>query len=423
MQPPTIANKIKAKIFTKFHLGSSDLFNEEGWDKLIALGYYPISIKAAPEGTVVNTQNVLMTIENTHPDFYWLTNWIETLGVQLWYPCTVAAQSRYMKRILQSALEKSGDPRLIDFKLHDFGYRGSTSDESAGIGAAAHLLNFRGTDTIAGIDLLNKYYTPDYPGDNCTNEKIWEDYYEKWMPGFSIPASEHSTITSWGQENELAAMGNMLTQFPSGLVACVSDSYDIFRACEIYWGNFLHDQIMERDGCLVIRPDSSSDEYPITTLLPKLLDILGERFGYTLNAKGYKVLDPHVRMLQGDGVDKDSLSSMLNAIMNSGWSADNIAFGSGGGLLQKVNRDTCKFAFKCSSISQGGLYKDVFKLPITDSGKNSKRGRFALGYTGVENNYITIPDENYKHNILQPVFLNGRLLINENYKTIRKRIN
>ncbi len=167
----------------RLHFGNDRNFNRAGWEYILERhdGRLPVRIKAVPEGTVVPTHNCLMTIENTDPACYWLTHWLETLLVQVWYPTTVATQSRQMKRILLGYLDQTGDPAGIDFKLHDFGCRGVSSIESAGIGGAAHLVNFRGTDNLPALELLAETY-----GDPCG--------------GFSIPASEHSTITSWGED-------------------------------------------------------------------------------------------------------------------------------------------------------------------------------------------------------------------------------
>lgn len=391
-----------AERLCSLHFGSERNFHRAGWEHILHQhgGRLPVRIKAVAEGTVVPTHNCLMTVENTDPACFWLTNWLETLLVQVWYPCTVATQSREMKRVLLRHLEATGNPAEIEFKLHDFGCRGVSSIESAGIGGAAHLVNFRGTDTLPALALLVESY-----GEPCG--------------GFSIPASEHSTLTSWGEEHELDALRNMLVQYPDGLVACVSDSFDIFRACGDYWGGVLREQILSRNGTLVIRPDSGDP----ATVLCQVLDILGSRFPTTVNAKGYRVLDPHVRLIQGDGIDFESLGRILEAITSHGWSADNLAFGSGGGLLQKLNRDTLKFAFKCSSIVVQGETRDVYKRPITDNGKRSKSGRFKLLASGAGNghSYQTASEETPGEDQLHEVFCDGRVIHRTSLAEVRKR--
>lgn len=334
-------------------------FNRQGWEYILQVhgGYLPVIIRAVPEGTVVPVKNVLATIENTDPECFWLTTYLETALLRaVWYPTTVATQSKTIKNIIKDFLEKTGDPSAIDFKLHDFGARGVSSMESAGIGGAAHLVNFMGSDTITGVLYAR-------------------EYYNAGVAGFSIPAAEHSTITSWGRDGEVNAYDNMLTQFAKSgsILAVVSDSYDVFNAASKLWGEELRQKVIDSGATLVIRPDSG-DPVEVNR---KLIEILGEKFGYTTNAKGFKVLN-NVRLIQGDGVNELTIRSILGAFMAMGWSADNIAFGMGGALLQQVDRDTQKFAMKCSSARVNGEWIDVQKDPITDAGKKSKAGRVNL---------------------------------------------
>jgi nicotinamide phosphoribosyltransferase len=274
----------------------------------------------------------------------------------------VATQSWKIKQVIVDYLEKTGDPTLIDFKLHDFGARGVSSLESAGIGGAAHLVNFMGTDTISGILFAR-------------------EYYGAGIAGFSIPAAEHSTITSWGRDNEVKAYENMVRQFakPGAIVAVVSDSYDIFNAVSTLWGETLRQSVIDSGATVVIRPDSG-DPVEVNR---RLVEILGEKFGYTVNSKGFKVLN-NVRLIQGDGINELTVRSILGAFMANGWSADNIAFGMGGALLQQIDRDTQKFAMKCSAALINGEWVNVQKDPITDSGKKSKAGRVSLYESGGE---------------------------------------
>ena len=340
-------------------------FNRQGWEYILRVhgGFLPVVIKAVPEGTVVPVKNVLATIENTDPNCFWLTTWLETALLRaVWYGTTVASQSYTIKQVIAHYLEMTGDPSLIDFKLHDFGARGVSSLESAGIGGAAHLISFMGTDTISGL-----LHT--------------REFYGAGVAGFSIPAAEHSTITSWGRDNEVNAYDNMLTQFakPGAILAVVSDSYDIFNAASKLWGEELKQKVIDSGATVVIRPDSGDPD----TVCRKLVEILGQKFGYTTNAKGYKVLN-NVRLIQGDGVNEHTIRTILGGFQAYGWSADNIAFGMGGALLQQLDRDTQKFAMKCSSIEVDGEWRDVFKDPITDSVKKSKKGRVQLWKSGGE---------------------------------------
>lgn len=393
----------EAKAVYDQHLGPG-LFNEAGWQHILKKhnGKLPLKIKAVPEGTVVRTSNVLVTIENTDPACWWLTNWVETLAVQLWYGITVATISRECKKTIKGFLEETGDPELLPFKLHDFGFRGVSSVESAGIGGAAHLINFMGSDTVAALSYIN------------------EVYGDREMPGFSIPAAEHSTITSWGRENETDAFENMMDQFSeSPLVAVVSDSYDIYNACSNLWGLRLKDKVLKKKGTIVIRPDSG---YPPEVVV-KCLELLGDRFGYELNEKGYKVLDPHIRVIQGDGINLESLNTILTAMETNLWSADNVAFGMGGALLQDMNRDTQQFAFKCSSITIDGEERDVYKEPVTDPGKNSKRGRLKLvKHEGAHGGVLTtVGKGDPRKDILQEVFVNGEARSIQSFAQVRER--
>ncbi len=340
-------------------------FNRQGWEYILRVhnGYLPVVIRAVPEGTVVPVKNVLATIENTDPECFWLTTYLETVLLRaVWYPTTVATQSWTIKRVILDYLEKTGDPSTIDFKLHDFGARGVSSLESAAIGGAAHLVNFMGTDTISGLLYAR-------------------EFYNAGIAGFSIPAAEHSTITSWGRDGEVDAYRNMLTNFakPGSIVAVVSDSYDIFNAASKLWGEELRQQVIDSGATVVIRPDSGDPDI----VCRKLVQILGEKFGYTTNAKGYKVLN-NVRIIQGDGVNEHTIRTILGGFQAYGWSADNIAFGMGGALLQQVDRDTQKFAMKCSAACVNGEWIDVQKDPVTDSGKKSKAGRVTLWTSGGE---------------------------------------
>ncbi|XP_021368938.1 nicotinamide phosphoribosyltransferase-like [Mizuhopecten yessoensis] len=384
------------------HFGH-EYFNEEGWNYILENhdGKLPMRIKAVPEGSVVPYKNVLFTVENTDPKCFWLTNYFETLLVQTWYPMTVATNSRSQKEVIAKYLDETADSMDgLGFKLHDFGFRGSTSVESAGIGGTAHLVNFCGSDTITAITTAKRFYGCD-------------------MAGFSIPAAEHSTITTWGRDGEKEAFINMLTQFPNGPMACVSDSYDIWNACENVWGKELKDMIITRGqngGVLVVRPDSGD---PAEVVI-KVLNILGNAFKTTENSKGYKMLPPYLRVIQGDGISYESLGEILEAMKSNGWSADNIVFGSGGALLQRMDRDTQKCAYKCSYAVIGGKEVNVYKNPITDVGKKSKKGRLTLEY---ENGKYTTVEEgkgNPTLDALVTVFENGKLLKDYTFAEVRE---
>ncbi len=380
-------------------------FNYEGWMYVATelQGKLPVKIKAVPEGTVVPTGNILLSIESTDEKAFWVVSWLETMLLRyIWYPTTVATNSYMIKKTIMRALEESADKpqEEIMFKLHDFGSRGVSSQESAMIGGAAHLINFMGSDTIAGIICANEYY-------NCP------------MSGFSIPAAEHSSITSWGKENEVEAYRNMLTKFakPGSLVAVVSDSYDIYNACDNLWGKKLKQEVIDSGATVVIRPDSGNP----TEIVKAVIEILDKNFGSTINSKGYKVLN-NVRVIQGDGINDVSIKEILKVLLDAGYSATNVAFGMGGALLQSVNRDTQSFAMKCSHITVGDKHVNVFKDPITDSGKKSKRGRLDL--VKINGEFATVPQSEARtRSWLETVYENGEILCNETFENIRRRAN
>lgn len=398
----TSAKIAEASVFCEDH---GVPFNRKGWEYIVDKhnGRLPIVIKAVPEGLVVPTGNVLMTVENLDPNCFWLTNYLESLLVQVWYPSTVATLSRECKKLIKKYLKETSTDTNADFKLHDFGFRGVSSVESAAIGGAAHLVNFKGTDTMVANILLRKFY----------GEK---------MAGYSIPASEHSTITSWGKEHEVGAYRNMLEKYPTGLVTCVSDSYDINKACSELWGTELKDMVLARNGTLVIRPDSGE---PVESIMA-CLTALGKAFGFTVNAKGYKVLPPQVRLIQGDGVEYHTIGEILETMKQFDWAAENVAFGMGGGLLQKLNRDTQKFAFKCSLATVDDTERDVFKSPVGSEFKTSKKGRLELVQVmGSHGSAITtkrIEDVlSSDRLLLKEVFVNGMAVNAQDLAAIRQR--
>lgn len=387
-------------------------FNRDGWQYILNTynGFLPVCIEAVPEGMNVPLSNVLVQIINTDPNVPWLTSYLETsLLRSIWYPTTVATQDRYIKETIRASLERTSDSKTIDsdimFKLHDFGARGVSSKESAGIGGLAHLVHFMGTDTVESLRYARRYY-----GES--------------MAAFSIPAAEHSTITVWGgPKSEIDAFRRNIEEFSGEgkLYAVVSDSYDIYAACD-KWAS-LKDLIMSKGGTLVVRPDSG---HPPTVVV-EVLNRLAEGFGYTVNTKGFKVLPDCIRVIQGDGINHVSIGEILENMEANEWSADNVAFGMGGALLQHVNRDTLNFAMKASAAKVNGMWREVYKDPVTQSSKKSKRGRLALIRTKT-GNYKTISEfEFHKEgldssaNLLQPVYENGRILVNLSLTEIRKR--
>jgi nicotinamide phosphoribosyltransferase len=399
-QPVTVGMVEEAATFFAAH---GVPFNRDGWMYIAQdlEGKLPVRIKAVAEGSVVPVQQVLMTVETTDAKAFWLVSWLETMLLRVWYPITVATQSWHLRQTIYGALQATADDPdgEIDFKLHDFGARGVSSHESAGVGGMAHLVNFSGSDTVTGVRFANHYYQ--HP-----------------MAAFSIPAAEHSTITAWQREGEVDAYRNMLQQFaqPGKILAVVSDSYDLWRAIDQLWGDELRQMVIDSGATVVIRPDSGD---PVTVVC-EALQRLEARFGSTINRKGYRVLN-HVRVIQGDGINAQSLTEILAAAEKLGFSASNLAFGMGGALLQQVHRDTQKFAFKCSEVTVNGLAVPVYKDPITDPGKRSKQGRLALVRDG--NGYQTVAAHEAltDADLLLPVYENGAILRSYTLEEVRMR--
>jgi nicotinamide phosphoribosyltransferase len=412
LNPITLADVLEAEETCKAH---GVPFNRDGWLTVVNKhgGYFPVEISAMPEGTVMGAHVAQVQITNTGgPETMFLVSHLETSMLRaVWYPSTVATLSRKMKGHIYEALKlTSDDPEgQLPFKLHDFGARGATSSGSAMLGGMGHLVNFMGTDTLEAIVGMRRFYNAP-------------------MAGFSIPATEHSTMTSWGRDGEVAAYRNLLEKNPTGIVACVSDSYDVFNAVRHIWGEALRDRIMERNGTLVIRPDSGNP----TTMVLDLIEIAFEKFGFIVNNKGFRVLPSQVRFIQGDGMDDNSIPTLLMNAYERGISVDNFAMGMGGGLLQKVDRDTMKYAMKASAIEVDGVWSDVYKDPITDQGKRSKRGIQAVveraDAQDRDNRFYSCPLDEMTRNGLDPrcnrlrtIYRNGELLVDEGLDVIRER--
>ncbi|MFA7204997.1 MAG: nicotinate phosphoribosyltransferase [Saccharofermentanales bacterium] len=379
-------------------------FNRKGWERIQDLGYWPVEIQAVPEGSWIPRDNVLLQIRSTDPSCAWLPTWLETSFDQIWYPIAVATRDKINKFMLRKYLEDTGCeriPEVLPFMLHDFGYRGCPCEEAAAIGGAAHLTNFLGSDTFPACDLIR-------------------DYYHEDMAGFSIPASNHAVITSWGKENEDAAFENVLDKYlkPGSIVACVSDSYDIFRAVDT-WGTKFKDKIVNSGGRLVVRPDSGNAEDVSLACINKLM----KYFGYTVTSTGYKLLPDCIRLIWGDGLNPKTIDQVLYFLMCNDIAAENIAFGMGSAMLQEVRRDMVSLAFKVNEKVDNGIRTPINKSPVTGKGKASKAGRQALvtceGYT------FSIPENQLggRQNLLRTVYKDGELLIDEDFATIRERTN
>lgn len=404
----------------KFWLANGVPFNRLGWEIIVNEynGYIPVRIQALAEGTVhpLGVPQVQVCNVDDHR-LKWVAGLIETSLLRgVWYPSSVATTSWRIKQVIREFLEETSDiPEIVlPTRLHDFGARGASSLETAGIGGCAHVVNFKGSDTSSGILDAMIYYTPE-------DELVeWLEPKEEKIPARSIPASEHGPTTSWGEDRECDFMENLIVEFggEGKYFAGVSDSYDLFRAITEYWGGRLKTKVMNNGGTLVIRPDSGDP-----TVIPiQVIEKLGEIFGYTINQKGYKVLPNCVRVIQGDGVQEKTIRIILQKLKDLGWSAENIAFGMGGKLLQSIDRDTYGYAMKVNAqkIEGSDEWLPVQKKPKTDPMKNSKAGRQAV--YGKDFTVCTedqLPDG--ETNLLTDVWNTGVMLVEHRFDDVRVR--
>lgn len=335
-------------------------FNRNGWKYIVKQrgGRIPLRIKAVKEGTLVPTGNALVVIENTDPNCAWVTSYFETAILRaVWYGTTVATRAFEFRKLIKCFLEETGDPTEIDYKFIDFGSRGASSKESSEIAGAAHQISFAGTDNIVGILAAMEYY-------NASE-----------VPSHSIPASEHTVTIAWGRDREKEFFENAIKVYggPGKMFANVCDSYSFENALRI-WGSELKDALLESGSTVVIRPDSG---VPVEQVM-LAVKTLEEYFGSTVNDKGYKLLNPAVRVIQGDGVNLDSVREILETLKAEGYSASNVTFGCGGYLLQDLTRDTLRFAMKGSYVEVNGESREIRKTVETDPTKASKAGNLML---------------------------------------------
>lgn len=415
----------EAALVSAIHFGDESYFNREGWEYVLNEynGHLPIEIRAVQEGLRVPTGNVLLTIRNTGDKrTRFLVPHVETIITHTWFSSTVATKSRHIKDVLQKYGAICGYT-FIDFHLHDFGMRGTSSMESAGIGGLAHIVNFMGTDTLNALLYAVNYYGADLKS-----------------LAFSVAASEHCNATARGKnEGEEAYIDRLLTKFPNGILSMVADSYDIVRFVDEYI-RARRDVILARYEAglkigklnrLVIRPDSPrfKGDTPWAQVL-WLHELLKDIFGTTINEEGYEVLHPCIGVIYGDGLSTAEIEEIYSRLVANKWSISNCVVGQGGGLLQKVNRDTQRFAFKCSAQQlDDGSWIDVQKEPL-DKTKASKKGRLKLvknydlagdwkyeTISGKHPLFYDFPDE------LEVVFLNGILVRDMTFDQVRENSN
>jgi nicotinamide phosphoribosyltransferase len=381
-------------------------FHRRGWEYIVRKhdGKLPLKIQAIKEGTVLPQGHVLVQVVNTDPECYWLTSFIETKLLRaIWYPTTVATQDMYIKEIILKYLRLTSDSTTIDadvlFKLHGFGSRGASAFEAAAIGGAAHLCHFMGTDDLAGIIHLAKHY----------NEE---------MAGFSIPAAEHSTMMLKGEAGEIDQIERMIDIFgkPGALFAIVIDAYNHKKFLDKIYK--LKDKLIASGATMVVRPDSGIPWEVAPDVILHLIDL----FGAKVNSKGFMVLPDYLRVIYGDGINHESIEKILHALWREGLSADNIAFGMGGAMLQQVNRDTLKFAMKASASKIDGEWIETSKNPFGDSTKRSKPGVLALYKSEGEYRTVRLQDlPAGAENLLETFYLNGDIIQTTTWAEVRER--
>lgn len=390
------------------------------------LGYLPIEIRALAEGTVVPVGVPVLTIHNTVDQFFWLTNYLETvLSAYLWMPCTSATTAYNYRKLIDKYIKETGSPEwFADFQAHDFSFRGQSSLQSAMVSGAAHLCFFKGTDTVAAIDLLEQYYNA-----NTNDAPI----------GMSVPATEHSVMCMGGEQDEMETFNNLITRvYPAGIVSIVSDTWDFWQVLTDYVPK-LKDKIMARDGKVVFRPDSGdpyailvgSERDPLDQALPArtaeekgAVEVLWEIFGGTITATGHKLLDSHVGLIYGDSITPQLMERILDGLAKKGFASANVVFGVGSYTYQHVTRDTWGFAVKATYGVVNGQPRNIYKCPKTDDGiKKSAKGLLyvykALDGSIVFNQEVSPAKFNDEDNMLKTVFYNGVLTIETNLEQIR----
>ena len=432
---------IRKKIINEYkrHCNVDTKHIEDLWD----LGYLPIEIKALDEGTLCPIGVPMLTITNTHPDFGWLVNYLETLiSCMLWQPITSATIAYEYKKILNKyAIETTGTTEGVQWQGHDFSMRGMSSVESAILSGMAHLTSFTGTDTIPAIYQLESSYNA------------------KGLIGASVPATEHSVMCMGTKEAEIDTFRKLLNLYPEGILSVVSDTWNLWDVLIKYLPK-LKEEILARDGKLVVRPDSGDPVDIICGINTRewkskedrkahennhpsdkgVIELLWDIFGGTINEQGYKVLDSHIGAIYGDSITTERAITICKRLKAKGFASTNVVFGIGSFTYQYNTRDTFGFAMKATygeithksnpTLDELGFDpyvepREIFKDPITDDGtKKSKKGLLQV-YS--KHNKIYVEDqccwEQEKLGLLTTVFKDGKLIKETTLDEIRERLN
>jgi nicotinamide phosphoribosyltransferase len=387
------------------------------------LGYLPIQFSQVPEGTLVPIGVPSILIKSTHKDFAWLVNYLESdLSAGIWHTSTVATLAWALRRSFEKAArETGGAPGAVDFQLHDFSYRGQVNREAAASSGAAHLTSFFGSDAVPAVPWVNYYY----PGE------------DNGLIAASVPATEHSVMCAGGKEDEIETFRRLLKTFPTGILSIVADTWDLFKVLTEYLP-VLKDEILARDGKLVIRPDSGdpadiicgtalAGEYRNETDPEQLgaIELLWDTFGGTENESGYLELDSHIGLIYGDGMYKERIEDINSRLKAKGFASTNWVAGIGSYSYQMVTRDTFGSAVKATYVEVNGEGRNIFKDPKTDDGtKKSATGRLAVAHMADGNLYLIqkATDDQIKNSVIQPVWENGKFLKTYSFADVRANV-
>ncbi len=410
--------KVMADYKRRIKTSIGDLPTYEHIQNLHKLGYLPIEIKALPEGSKVPMKVPCLTVVNTKAEFYWLTNFLETLlSAIVWQPCTSATIAYTYRKLLNNYAKKTGmTAEFVQWQGHDFSFRGMSSLETAILSGMGHLLSFTGTDTIPAIDALEQYYHA-----NADTELI----------GGSVAATEHSVMCSGSKDGELETFKRLITEvYPNGIVSIVSDTWDLWKVCTAYLPALKND-ILARDGKVVIRPDSGN---PVKIICGNpdgkteaerkgVVELLWDVFGGTITDKGYKMLDPHIGAIYGDSINIERATAICETLMAKGF-ATQVVFGIGSFTYQYNTRDTFGTAMKATYVVIDGEGREIFKNPITDDG--TKKSATGLLQVKKENGKYVLYDkvtwEQEKDSELKTVFKDGKIIKEFTLNEIRENL-
>ena len=407
----------EAKKYLDSYLGTD--YDVSHFEALYDLGYLPIEVKSLEEGTIIQQGIPLFTIKNTHPDFFWVTNFLETLiSTLIWKPVHSASIAYGYKKILNKYAKETGvDLEFINFQGHDFAFRGMQSPEAAISSGLGFLTSFSGTDTLPTLQAAKYYYN---------SENV----------GFSVPASEHSVMCSHGKEGEIETLQYLMKQYPTGILSVVSDTWDLWKLITEYLPQ-LKEQILARDGKLVIRPDSGdpvdiicgnyndsiNKRRGIAPLAPEnkgVIELLWDIFGGTINEQGYKVLDPHIGAIYGDSITPERAIQIAERLKAKRF-ANQVVLGIGSYSLGYATRDSQGGAVKSTYVEVNGEARPIFKDPITDNGaKKSAKGLLKVNEKLELENDVTPEQE--KEGMLQTIYKDGKFIKTTTLNKIREKL-